>query len=333
MARRYATGAAAPRVVARRGVVTLSTAAIVLSGCQADHDSHQQASTPPKPPSQEQVQKIQDTYAHKSYQAMRKRDQKLITSIESGDLLDRDLANIKLSDRLSEPKKAGEFTYPHSKGHPIKSSADEQRLLTVSDYSNAKQNWKNLGLYLRRNHAKTWKRMFTGGMYANDVPEFRSDGGQLKPVAPDASGYAATPKSLPDLVTKALQHPHGHAAHAFGSSQVRKRYSDELTANKKRAADVGTVKRRYRPGSFLIAVQTRAGYLMVGSFTFAETITARSGKSVSFKQKSRKHTLYPGKYRRTTSRYGAMFAAVVPKHGKSTLVSGEERQTDLSVTK
>lgn len=318
--------------MARCGVVPVTVAALLLSGCQGA-SSPRRTTSEPKPPSQAKVQKIQDTYARQSYQAMRKRDQKRIASIESGDLLDRDIANMKLSDRLSEPKKADEFTYPHSKGYAIKSSADEQRLLTVSDYSNAKQGWKNLGLYVRGAHAGKRKRTFTGGMYADDVPKFRTDRSRLKPVAPDANGYAAAPKALPRWVTKALQHPDGHAARAFGSSQVRRRYADELAANKKRAADVGKVKRRYQPGSLLLAVQTDGGYLMLGSFTFAETITARSGKSVSFKKKSRKHKLYPGTYRRTRSRYAAMFAAVVPTHGKITLVSGEERQTGLTAKK
>lgn len=301
--------------------------ALSLVGCSAGNSQ-------PEPPSQKEVQKLQDKYAKKSYKAMRTRDQKLITSIESGDLLDRDIANMKLSDRLSEPKKAEEFTYPHSKGYAIKqTTGDQQRLLTVADYSNAKHDWKNLGLYTRNGPAAPRKRTFTGGLYASDVPDFTTENDHLVPLAPDASGYAALPNSMPGLVARALQHPGGRSAESFQSSQVRQRYADELATNKKRASEVGTVTRKYRPGNFLTAVQTDGGYLVLGSFTFTETTTARSGKSITFKSKSAQHTLYPGKYRKTTSSYGAMFAAVVPKHGKITLVSGEERQTGLSAKK
>jgi hypothetical protein len=301
-------------------------ATLALAGCHAGNAA-------PQPPSRHQVQEIQDRYAHKSYRAMRERNQKLMASVESGILLHRDIANMKLADRLSQPKKAEEFTYPHSKGYLIDSNSDNEKLLTVSDYSNAKQNWKNLGLYTHAGDTTSAKRVFTGGLYASDVPDFVKEDHRLVPVATDASGFVAKPGRLPKLVTRALQHPNGKAADAFQASDVRSRYANELAANKKRAADVGTVRRHYRPGHFLAAVRTDGGYLEMGSFRFTESITARSGKSVTFKKKSVQRKLYSGKYHRTTSTYGAMFAAVVPKDGKITLVSGEERQTGLTAKK
>lgn len=314
-----------------RGIVIIILTALLLTGCHGDNSQPQPQ---PQPPSAKKIQQLQDTYAQKSYQAMRQRDQDLLKSIESNKLLDRDLANMKLSDRLSEPKKAQEFTYPHSKGYLIKkSSGGQQRLLTVSDYSNAKKDWKNLGLYVRSTSETPHKRVFTGGLYSSDVPDFTTDDHRLIPVASDATGYTARPKSMPGRVTQTLQHPQGRSAKHFQASDVRKRYAQELAVNKKRASDIGTVRRHYRPGRLLGSMQTDGGYLVLGTFSFTETTTATKPKHVTFKKKSRQRKLYPGKYRKTTSSYEAMFAAVVPKHGKITLISGEERQTGLSATK
>lgn len=280
----------------------------------------------------EDVQALQDEYARTSFQAMRTRDQDLIAEVEDGPLLQRDVATMELQDRLQAPERAEEFTYPDSVGYPVSSRSghDRQLLLTVSEYSNADPGWRNLGLYSRSGPAAEWMRTFTGGMLAADVPEL-SSGEPLLPLAPDAADFVATPNSMPATVANMLQDPDSEAAKLFAASQVRQRYADDLATRNRQVSDIGTVSREYQPGNFLLAVQVPEGYLMLGSFSFTETVTARAGEQVSFGRTTREHQLYPGHYDSTTRTFGAMFAAVVPPEGKITLICGEERQTGLDV--
>ncbi|HEY9290817.1 MAG TPA: hypothetical protein VIP98_06025 [Microlunatus sp.] len=277
-----------------------------------------------------EVQELQDSYAHKSFQAMRSRDRALIKTIETGELLQRDLDSMDLADRLKAPKTATEFTLPNSTGYPVESSDDQQQLITVSDYSNAPQSWQNLGLYLRDTADAPWLRAFSAGIYGADVPDWPTDE-PLQTVDPDDDDYAAQPQQVPGMVARALQQPNSADGRRFAASDVRQRYADDLVANNEKAASMGPVTRSYHPGRLLIAVQYDGGYLALGTLTFSQTVTAKPGSSVTFSPQSSQHKAYPGTYRQTVASYAAMIAVLVPDAGKLTLVSGEERQTGLVV--
>lgn len=138
----------------------------LLSGC-GDHGDDWTITTA-------EVQKLQDSYARSSFQAFRTRNRALIKKAETGALLQRDLDAMALADRLEQPKTADEYTFPNSVGHPVADlpGDDRQRLITVGQYSNTAQNWRNLGLYVRRSPSAPWLRSFSGGLYAADVPQF-----------------------------------------------------------------------------------------------------------------------------------------------------------------
>lgn len=307
------------------GAVAL-TAVPAVTACSQD-----KAETPAI--SRQQVQDIQDAYAHQLFVAMRTRNQDLLQTIEAAPLLDRDLATIKLGDRLRAPRAAEEYTLPSSTGYPVRSSAgnDQQQLITVSRYSNTRPAWRDLALYVRSGPTGNWLRAYGAGLYASDIPTFGHDH-PLTPLPPDAGGYPATPNTIPEIVTQALADPSSDRARMFAETEVRRRYATTLADLRQQAAKIGTVARDYRPGSFVIAIASAGGYLALGTFDYDETLTAHRGKHISFAAKSVEHRLYPGRYRTTTARYGAMFAALVPQHGKIRLISGEQRQTGLAVT-
>lgn len=307
------------------GGATLAVAG-AITGC-----SHGKPETPAI--TRQQVQDIQDSYAKKLFVAMRTRNQDLLRTIEADPLLDRDLATIQLGDRLKAPKTADEYTLPDSTGYPVRSTAgnDRQQLITVSRYSNTKPDWRDLALYVRNGPAGDWLRAYGAGIHASDIPHFGHDQ-LLTPVAPDAAGYPASPNTIPGIVTKALADPSSAQGKLFADTDVRQRYATTLAGLRQQAAKIGTVTRDYRPGPFVIAIATNGGYLALGSFDYDETLTAHHGKHISFAAKSGQHRAYPGRYRTTTASYGAMFAALVPKDGMIRLVSGEQRQTGLTVT-
>lgn len=300
-------------------------AAPSMTGCNGDE------STAPTI-TRQQVQDLQDHYAHQLFVATRTRDKDLLRSIEADPLLDRDLATIDLGDRLRAPKTADEYMLPNSAGFPVRSTSgnDRQQLITVGDYSNTKRTWRDLALYVRTGPAGSWLRTYGAGIYASDVPHFSADQ-PLTPLAPDATGYPASPITIPGIVAKALADPSSESGAMFGDTDVRRRYATSLAATRKRAAGIGTVTRSYQPGPFVIAIATDGGYLALGCFDYDETLTANTGKHLSFAAKSVEHRTFPGRYRTTTARYGAMFAARVPRRGKIMLISGEQRQTDLHV--
>ncbi|QDP98036.1 hypothetical protein FOE78_20935 [Microlunatus elymi] len=309
----------------RRGFLGLTLAAgsiPLLGACSSGSDAPQIT--------QDEVQQLQDSFAHKSFQAMRTRDRQLIKTVETGELLQRDLDTMDLADRLKLPKTAQEFTLPNSRGYPVAGSGDQQQLVTVSDYSNAPQNWQNLGLYQRTSPDAAWLRAFSAGMYAADVPDWSTDK-PLTTVDPSDDEYAAEPQEIPGIVAAALQHPNGADGRRFAASDVLQRYADDLAANNQKAASMGPVTRSYHPGRLLIAVATDGGYLALGTLTFTQTVTAKPGSSVTFSPNSDQHKVYPDKYRVATASYSGMIAVQVPTAGKLTLVAGEERQTGLAV--
>ncbi|SDS33371.1 hypothetical protein [Microlunatus soli] len=318
-----------PRLDRRRllGLVGLAVTVPILAGCQRPGDNVPRLTAA-------EVQQLQDRYARESFKAMRKRDQALIKTVEAGDLLERDLAAMKLAARLHNPRTTDEFTFPQSTGHPIASTtdSDQQRLVTVGSYSNTTAPWRNLGLYVRQGEAGRWLRVFSGGMYADDVPDFGSEEA-LSSIAPDSTDFAAVPNTVPSLVAKALQDPDSADAKKFGASDVRQRFADDLATETSKAAAMGTVAREYTPGSLLIAIGINGGYLALGSYSFNQTVTASAGKSVFFAPAATEHKTYPDHYRQVVSDWGGMFAAIVPEAGKLTLVSGEERQTGLEVSR
>jgi hypothetical protein len=298
----------------------------VLGACGRDRP---EAPTITRP----QVQDIQDAYAHQLFEAMRTRNLDLLRQVETDPLLDRDMDTIDLGDRLRASRTAAEFTLPDSIGYPVVAvtSSDQQQLITVSAYSNANRQWKDLALYVRHGETQPWLRSYGAGLYATDVPNF-PHGRPLTPIAPDARGYLATPIAMPGIVAKILADPDSEQRRMFAASDVRQRYATTLATVKQQAAGIGTVTRSYRPGYFVIAIAVTGGYLALGTFDYDQTLTARAGRHITFKHTSIERRAFPGKYRRTTSSYGAMFAALVPKQGKITMVSGEERQTGLTVT-
>lgn len=314
--------------VGRRTLLRLAGIAAVpmIVGCSHTDDTGPQVT-------REQVQQLQDRYARTMFKAIRTRDRSLLRTVEAGDLLDRDLSTIALAERLDQPRSTDEFTYPDSTGYPVASTTDgeQQKLITVGNYSNTTAPWRNLGLYVRQGAAGPWLRTFSGGIYADDVPAFTADAA-LTPIAPDSTGYAAVPNSVPSMVAKALQDPESADAKRFAASDVRQRFADDLTANNSKAADMGPVTRSYSPGGFLIALTIDGGYLALGGYSFSQTVTSSSGKKVYFAKSSPEHQHYSGHYRRAVSEWEGMFAAIVPQAGKLTLVSGEERQTGLKVS-
>lgn len=281
----------------------------------------------------QQVQDIQDTYAHQLFVAMRTRNQGLLRTIEADPLLHRDLATIKLGDRLRAPRTADEYTLPHSTGYPVRSSAgnDRQQLITISEYSNTRSTWRDLALYVHNGPAGNWLRAYGAGLYASDIPHFRRDH-PLTPLAPDAAGYPTRPNTVPEIVARALADPSSEQARMFADTDVRQRYATTLADLRQQAAKIGTVARDYRPGLLVIAIAVDGGYLALATFDYHETLTAHRGQRISFAARSSEHRAYPGRYRTTTASYGAMFAALVPKIGKVKLISGEQRQTGLAVT-
>lgn len=297
----------------------------MIAGCQRAADKGPTVTA-------EEVQQLQDRYARATFKALRTRDRSLIRTVEAGDLLERDLAAMALAERLDEPPTTDEFTYPDSVGHPIASPTDgeQQKLITVGSYSNTTAPWRNLGLYVRQGPAARWRRTFSGGLYADDVPDFGSEA--LTPIAPDSAGFAAVPNTVPSLLAKALQDPESDEARRFGASDVRQRFADDLAANNTKAADMGPVTREYTAGASLIAITIDGGYLALGSYAFTQTVTATSGKKVYFGKSSIEHERYPRHYRQAVTVWDGMFAAIVPQAGKLTLVSGEERQTGLEVS-
>jgi hypothetical protein len=284
--------------------------------------------------SDSEVQKLQDDYARTVFRAMRTRNRTLLKTVESGELLERDLDSMRLATKLKTSKTStDEFTYPHSTGYPVTSSSsnDQQQLLTVGDYSNTTKPWRNLGLYVRNGPAAPWLRTFSGGLYADDIPDF-AKGQPVQPLAPDSTGYAAAPNTVPSLVAKALQKPDSSEGKLFGASDVRQRFADDLAAAAEEASEMGTVSREYSPGTFLLALATDGGYLVLGTYTFTQTVASSSGKKVYFAKTAPEHKVYPDKYHRAVSDWGGMFAATVPQAGKLMLISGEERQTGLEVS-
>ena len=261
---------------------------------------------------------------------MRTRDRTLIKTVETGELLQRDLESMDLADKLKEPKTADEFTLPNSTGYPVQSSGDQQQLITVSDYSNAPRTWQNLGLFVRDSVDAPWLRAYSAGMYAADVPDWSSTD-PLQTVDPDDDDYAAQPQQVPGLVARALQQPDSADGRRFAASDVLQRYADDLAANNKKASSMGPVTRSYHPGRLVSAVQYDGGYLALGTITFTQTVTAKPSSSVTFSPKSSQHKVFPDEYRLATSTYAGMIAALVPDAGKLTLVAGEERQTGLVV--
>lgn len=312
-------------LLGRRSFLALSaaTASVLLAGCGQDNAPDMTAAA---------VQRLQDDYARSLFSAFRRRNRGLLRRIETGLLLQRDLATFALADRLDQPRAADEYTFPHSTGHPVAGagSDDRQRLVTVGDYSNTVEGWQNLGLYVRDDPSARWQRAFSGGLYTADVPDFSTR--PVPVVDPAATDYAATPHSVPSLVARALQDPGSGDAGRFTASDVRQRYADDLAQQTRSAASIGTVSRQYRPGELIIALGIAGGCLVLGSFTFTQTIVAAPGKHVSFKSDTPQHHAYPSRYARTTSAFTALFAATVPSGGKLTLISAEERQTDLSAS-
>jgi hypothetical protein len=312
----------------RRALLAAGLAGLTLPtiiGCGSD-------GSPTPEITAEQVQALQDRYAHRLFEATRTRNRDLLRTIEAGPLLDRDLATIDLGDRLEAPKTAEEYTLPNSVGYPVRSTTgnDQQQLVTVADYSSTRRGWRDLALYQRSGPAADWLRVYGAGLHSSDVPAFDHDH-PLSPVAPDVAGYPAVPNAVPSLVAKALGDPTSAQGRMFADTDVRQRYATTLAAIRKQAAPVGTVTRSYRPGPLVIAIAITEGYLALGCFDYDETLIARHGRHITFARKSPQHKAYPGKYRTTTATYGAMFAAVVPKQGRLRLVSGEQRQTDLTV--
>ncbi|QGN33621.1 hypothetical protein [Microlunatus sp. Gsoil 973] len=278
-----------------------------------------------------EVQAVQDRYAHRLFAATRTRDRELLRTIEGGPLLDRDLATIDLADRLRAPKTAEEYTLPNSTGYPVRSTTgnDQQQLITVADYSSTQRDWRDLALYRRNGPAGEWLRVYGAGLHSAAVPNFDHDR-PLSPLAPDVAGYPAIPNAIPSLVANALADPGSAQGRMFDDSDIRHRYAMTLAATREHAASVGTVTRSYRPGPLVIAIAVEVGYLALGCFDYDETLTARHGRHITFARRSPQHTAYPGTYHTTTATYGAMFAAVVPKRGRVRMISGEQRQTDLT---
>ncbi len=314
------------RTLGRRSFLTLSAAAAavpLLSGCGSDNAPSMTAAA---------VQRLQDDYARSLFTAFRTRNRSLLSEIETGVLLQRDLATFALADRLDQPKAADEYTFPHSVGHPVAGAGSDQRqrLVTVGDYSNTAEGWQNLGLYLRSDPSARWQRAFSGGLYTADVPDFPT--APVPIVGPRATDYAAMPQTVPSMVARTLQDPGSGDAARFAASDARQRYADDLARETQTAAAIGTVDRQYRPGELIIGLKVAGGCLVLGSFTFTQTIAAKPGKHVTFKSDTPQHHAYPGRYARTSSEFTALFAAMVPTAGKLTLISAEERQTGLSAS-
>lgn len=296
-----------------------AVASLALTGCGRLPGQDTAASQAPVI-TQARAVEVMTNYSAVNNMANRKRDPKLLATVEDGDLLKASQGGYAMLRRLKDKTPYKPFKYSKPIAFAPRAGAYPWAFLAYAKSSAASK--ANVLTVFRKNDALTPWKLVVSGSSEGTLPVIALDkSGMATMVAPTASGYAVKPIDVAPALANAMLGTTSGGGN-FATSPILRRFNNAYTKERASAKGRGTATRAFTPTKDIYSVKTQdGGVLVMGGMGWRQEQSYLDGWEYVPKKGDEVYPLHPDPITYFYSVYKAMWAVQIPVKGALKLVS------------